>query len=334
MSDNSKLYSRLASFRELGILGVLALVVLIAALRSPAFLTFQNLNNIALDIAILAIVAVGMMTVLLTGGIDISVGSGLGFCGMVVAILVVENPEMSPLVALLLGGVIGSILGSFNGFMIVKAQVNPIVTTLANLSLFRGLTFIVNFASAQGSWIPAHLFPESFKQLARGTTLFLPNLILIALIVYVVFYYVIRHTRLGRQLYAVGSNRRAASFAGIKVGLIRFVPFVFTGFLFGMGGVLWVSRYTAAQTDTGAGFEFTVITAVVVGGTNINGGSGTVLGVLLGSVLLGVIRNALNVAQISPFWELAINGFIILSAIVVDKVLLDKSTEALQRRKV
>lgn len=334
MQDRSKLYSRLASFRELGILGVLALVVIVAALRNPAFLTLRNLNNIALDISILAIVAVGMMTVILTGGIDISVGSGLAFSGMVVAILVVENPGIPPIVAVIIGGAIGAGLGCFNGFMVVKANVHPIVTTLATLSLFRGLTFIVNFASAQGSWIPAHLFPESFKQLARGTTLLLPNLILIALVVYLVFFYVIRHTRLGRQFYAVGSNRNAASFAGINVGLIRFLPFVFTGMLFGIGGVLWVSRYTAAQTDTAAGFEFTVITAVVVGGTNINGGSGTVLGVLLGSILLGVIRNALNLSQISPFWELAINGFIILSAIIVDKVLLDRTTEALQRKRI
>ena len=163
----------------------------------------------------------------------------------------------------------------------------------------------------------------------------IPNLILITVIVYAIFYYFLNHTTTGREMYAVGSNPDSAKVIGINTDKIIFLTYLITGMLVGMGGVLWVSRYSSAQTDSAVGFEFTVITAVVLGGVAISGGTGTIFGVLLGSVLIGVINNSLNLIRISPFWKLAINGLIILLAVIVDKLVSEKTNEILlERRKL
>ncbi len=149
----------------------------------------------------------------------------------------------------------------------------------------------------------------------------IPNLVMIALIVALVAYYFLNHTRTGREIYAVGSNPLAAQVAGIRVNYIRFLVFVVSGALYGMAGVLWVSRYASAQSDSAMGFELQTVAAAVVGGVNIFGGSGTVPGVLLGSLLLGIIINALNLVRISPFWKLAVQGLVILLAVVADALI-------------
>lgn len=327
--------NRLKSTRELGIGAVLALVVIVISIRSPVFLAIDNLHDIAVDVSILAIMAVGMMMVFVTGGIDISVAGNLAFSGMVVAMVVAANWNVPPFVAVIIGVAFGAMLGAVNGLLVVGARVNPIIATLGTMSIFRGLTFIVNFFSEQGTWISADRFPASFKAFARATTLWIPNLIFIAIIVYVLAYFVMNHTRFGRNVFAVGSNTAGAGFVGINVKRVTFLVYMLNGALAGLGGVMWVSRFTSAQTDSAMGFEFTVITAAVLGGTKITGGSGSVIGVLLGAVLIGVINNALNLARINPFWELAINGFIVLMAVVVDKAVADRNEQrALERRKI
>lgn len=327
--------NRLKSTRELGIGAVLLLVVVVISIRSPVFLAIDNLHAIAVDVSILAIMAVGMMMVFVTGGIDISVAGNLAFSGMIVAMVVAANWSLPPIVALIIGVAFGAMLGSFNGLLVVGARVHPIIATLGTMSIFRGLTFIVNFFSEQGTWISADRFPASFKAFARETTLWIPNLIFIALIVYIVAYFVLNHTRFGRNVFAVGSNTAGAGFVGINVKQVTFLVYTINGALAGLGGMLWVSRFTSAQTDSAMGFEFTVITAAVLGGTKITGGSGSVVGVLLGAVLIGVINNALNLARINPFWELAINGFIVLMAVIVDRVVADRNEQrALERRKI
>jgi rhamnose transport system permease protein len=333
-TENSLLL-RFAGFREMGIFLFLILVVIVISLRSPVFLTLDNLYDIALDSAILAIVAVGEMMIIITSGIDISVGSGVGLSGMIVALIIMNHWGISPLIAVLMGTAIGALLGSINGLLVVKGKIPPVITTLGTMSLFRGMTFVINYAINGGQWVGADKFSGPFKDFARGTFLFIPNLILITIIVYGVFYYVLYHTMTGRKIYAVGGNPEGARFVGIDVSKIMFLPYLFTGMLVGIGGVLWVSRYTSAQTDSAQGFEFMAITAVVLGGVNITGGSGSIFGVLLGSLLIGVINNALNLVRISPFWKLAINGFIILSAVIVDKLISRRVNDVLlARRKI
>ena len=328
-------FARFAGLRELGILVFLVIVVIIISIRSPVFLTLGNMHDIALDAAILAIVAVGEMMVILTGGIDISVGSGMGLSGMIVALFIMHHWSVSPLVAVLMGTAIGAGLGAINGVLVVKAKIPPIITTLGTMSIYRGVTFIVNYAFYGGRWVAADRFAPAFRTFTRDTFFLVPNLILITVIVFAVFYYFLNHTVTGRKIYAVGSNPDGARFAGINVGRIMFLPYLLTGMLFGGGGVLWVSRYTAAQTDAAQGFEFTVITAVVIGGVKVTGGSGSIFGVLLGSILIGVINNALNLVRVSPFWKLAINGFIILMAVIADKYIQESVNKTLlERRKI
>ena len=332
---DQSLLLRFAGFREMGIVIFLVVVVGVISLRSPVFLTFDKLYDIALDSAILAIVAVGEMMVILTGGIDISLGSGIGLSGMIVALIIKSHWGIPPLVAVLMGTIIGMLLGACNGLLIVKGKIPPVIATLGTMSIFRGATFIINYAVNHGQWVSADKFSVPFKDFARGTFLWMPHLPLITVIVYVIFYYFLNHTMTGRKIYAVGSNPEGATFVGINVPQITFLPYLLTGMLVGTGGVLWVSRYTSAQTDSAMGFEFMAITAVVLGGVNVAGGSGSIFGVLLGSLLIGVINNALNLVRISPFWKLAINGLIILLAVIVDKLISRRINEILlERRKI
>jgi rhamnose transport system permease protein len=212
---------------------------------------------------------------------------------------------------------IGLALGAFNGILVTKGRVPPIIATLGTLSIYRGLVFAIS----GGAWVDAAEMPESFKLLARGSILGIPNLVFFAAAVALIFYYFLNHTRTGREIYAVGSNPLAAQVGGIRVDRILFLVFLLSGLLYGMAGVLWVSRYASAQSDSAVGFELQTVAASVVGGVNIFGGSGTIPGVLLGSLLLGVIINALNLVRISPFWKLAVQGLVILLAVVSDALI-------------
>jgi rhamnose transport system permease protein len=196
------------------------------------------------------------------------------------------------------------------------------------LSIYRGLIFLYS----RGDWVNAYQYPDSFPQLAKGTPLGIPNLIIFAVIVAIVVFLFLTFTRTGRNIYAVGSNPDAARFAGIPVQRIVFLVFMLSGILCGLAGVLWASRFEAAQTNTAMGFELQTVAAPVVGGVNIFGGSGTVLGVGLGAFLLGIINNALTVAQISPFWQLAVQGLLILLAVITDSTIRQRLQRIVPRR--
>jgi rhamnose transport system permease protein len=324
------IFLRLARFRETGIIIFIILLIIAVSIRSPYFLELENFRDILLNISILAIVALGQTMVIITRGIDLSVGSMIGLVAMMVAFVVKVNPEMSPVLAVLLGMAIGSVLGSFNGLIITAGNVPPIIATLGTLSVFRGAVFLYS----EGNWINAFELPQSFKVLAKGTPLGLPNLVIIALVVAAIIYYFLNYTRTGRDIYAVGSNPDAAQVAGIRVQRIIFMVYVISGLLCGLAGVLWASRFESAQTNTALGFELQTVAASVVGGVNIFGGSGTVTGVLLGALLLGIINNALTLVRISPFWQLAAQGSLILLAVIADSVILRRLQKTLSARKL
>jgi rhamnose transport system permease protein len=216
--------------------------------------------------------------------------------------------------ALLLGMALGAVLGGFNGLLIAVGGVPPIIATLGTMSIYRGLIFFYS----QGNWVNAFELPPAFRQLAKAAPLGVPNLILFALAVVLIVAWFLRFTRTGRNIYAVGSNPDAARFAGVRVQQIIFLVYLLSGVLAGLAGVLWASRFEAAQTNTALGFELQTVAAPVVGGVNIFGGSGSVVGVVLGSFLLGIIQNALTLVRISPFWQLAAQGLLILVAVVFD----------------
>jgi rhamnose transport system permease protein len=319
----------LARARETGIVIFIALLVIGVSLRSPYFLTVENFRDILLNISILAIVALAQSMVIITRGIDLSVGSMVGLAAMMVSFMVKANPTLSPIMAILLGVVLGCVLGSFNGLIIVAGGVPPITATLGTLSIYRGAVFLYS----QGTWINAFEMSSSFKLLAKGTTLGLPNLVIFALAVSGITYYFLNHTCAGRDVYAVGGNQEAAQVAGIPVQRTTFAVYVLSGLLCGLAGVLWASRFEAAQTNTALGFELQTVAASLVGGVNILGGSGTVIGVLLGTLLLGIINNALTLVHISPFWQLAVQGALILLAVVVDSAILHHLRQTLTLRR-
>jgi rhamnose transport system permease protein len=310
----------LARFREAGISVFIVILVIAVTLRSPRFLTADNFQDILLNISILAIVALAQTMVILTHGIDLSVSSMIGLVAMMVSFVVKQNQGISIPLVMLLGMALGAVLGTFNGLIITYGKVPPIIATLGTLSIYRGLVFYYS----QGTWINSFELPESFKLLSKGTPLGLPNMVIFAILVAVIIYYFLNYTRTGRDIFAVGSNPDAAQFAGIRKDRIIFLVYLLSGILSGLAAVLWASRFESAQTNTALGFELQTVAAAVVGGVSISGGVGTVPGVLLGALLLGIIQNALTIVRISPFWQLAAQGLLILFAVVTDKLILSR----------
>jgi rhamnose transport system permease protein len=330
-SGRASKLANIYKFRELGLLGFIVILSVLIQFRNPSFLSVENINDMITNTAILSILALGMMLVLVTRGIDLSIGSTIALSGMVVAQVVSTNQGLHPFLVILLGIVIGMICGAINGVLIAKIGLLPIIATLALMNIFRGITYKIS----GGEWVSSYQMPESFVSIATGKTLGLNNLIVIAIIIYLVFFYLINHTRTGRQIYAVGSNPDSAKVSGIKQDKILLLVYSIMGGLAGLSGVLWVSKFASAQGDTASGYELTGIAACILGGVSIAGGSGKISGVILGSVLLGMLNNALPLLNVSPFWQTAIQGLIILVAVIINTLVkrgVDRNN--LLRRKI
>jgi rhamnose transport system permease protein len=305
-------------FREAGISVFILILAVIVALRAPAFLTVENARDILLNISILSIVALAQTMVIITHGIDLSVGSMIGLVVMIVAFMMKQSPDFPVVGALLLGMALGAVLGSFNGLIISYGKVPAIIATLGTLSIYRGMVFFYS----QGTWINSFELPKAFKLLSKGTPLGLPNMVIIAIVFAIVVYFFLNHTCTGRDIYAVGGNPDAAQVVGIRRQRIIFLVYLLSGIACGLAAVLWASRFESAQTNTALGFELQTVAASVVGGVSIGGGVGTVPGVLLGALLLGIIENSLPLVRISPFWQLAVQGLLILIAVVTDSLIM------------
>ncbi|NNG03351.1 MAG: ABC transporter permease [Inquilinus sp.] len=298
--------------REAILLTAIVALIVAIAVRFPAFAAPANLASALNDTAILIILALGQMTVILTRCIDLSVASNLALTGMIVAMLNTAYPGM-PIPALMVVAVaIGAVLGSANGVLVWKLDIPPIVVTLGTLTIFRGLIFVLS----DGQWINAHEMSVAFKALPRLQMLGLPLLTWVAIAIVAGFSVLVSLTPLGRAFFAVGGNPTAAVYAGIDVGRTRFYAYCLSGAVAGLSGYLWVSRYAIAYVDIAAGFELEVVAACVIGGISIAGGIGSVAGAVLGALFLGVVKNALPVIDVSPFWQLAISGAVIIVAVI------------------
>jgi rhamnose transport system permease protein len=317
----------LARFREVSIILFILLLVILVSLRTPNFFTTDNLRIILMNISILAIVALAQAMIIITRGIDLSVSSMIGLAAMMVAFTVRAYPYTPNAMLILLGMGIGIILGSFNGLVIAIGKVPPIIATLGTLSVYRGLIFLYS----NGTWINAFEMPQHFKQLTKAAPLGLPNLVLIAILIALIAFCFLNFTRPGRDIYTLGSNPDAAKMAGIRTQRVIFMVYVISGLACGLAGVLWASRYEAAQTNTAMGFELQTVAASVVGGVNMLGGSGTIPGVLLGVLLLGIIENSLTLVRISPFWQLAAQGLLILLAVIADSSIQHRLRQVVKR---
>lgn len=301
---------------EYGIVAALVAECLLFSIASPFFLTTDNLLNISLQTSITAIIAAGMTFVILTAGIDLSVGAVVAFTGVVATSLlkvVLPAPLLFPL-ALLAGLAIGAISGLTAGFFITTLKITPFIVTLALMTIWRGASFM--YTDGRPIWG----LPESFSVLGSGRILEIPIPTLIMLCVYVVSYIVLSKTRFGRYVYAVGGNREAARLSGINVDAVTRNVYMLSGTLAALSGFLLASRMNSGQPNAGLMYELDVIAAVVVGGTSLFGGRGSIIGTFVGAMLIGVLRNGLNLMNVSSYLQMILLGVVILLAVLMDRL--------------
>jgi rhamnose transport system permease protein len=297
---------------------VLALILIggIAAISTyqPAFLTWGNVGDMLTETSVLFMMALAQMVVILTRGIDLSVAANLALSGMMAALVSQYYPE-TPLIMMILTGIAcGLVLGMINGALIAFLGIPPIVMTLGTLAVFRGMIIII----AGGDQVNASEMGVAFQAFPKQVFLGLTSPVWIAIAVSILFWIFLNFTRAGRGLYAVGGNPVAARYCGIDQRKQELLAYSISGATAGLCGYLWVARYGVAYSEIASGYELTVIAACVIGGVSIGGGIGTVPGTLLGALFLGIVMTALPVMQISPFWQMAISGAVILAAVVIN----------------
>ncbi|MDR3460072.1 MAG: ribose ABC transporter permease [Verrucomicrobiae bacterium] len=304
---------------------LIALVVMLVAmtLLSDKFLTIANQRNILLQISVNLCLSIGMTLIILTGGIDLSVGAILAFAGAFAAGLLKHGLvlkyfgvvlQFTPFGAMVAGIVVGLGLGLFNGMAITRFKLPPFVATLGMLSIARGLTLLWT-----GGFPVTDLGPQ-FGFIGAGFWLGVPMAVWISAALVILFYVVSKHTTLGRYIYAVGGNERATAFSGINVDRIKLWVYALGGALAAVAGLLVTARLDAADPKAGLGYELDSIAAVVIGGTSLSGGRGSILGTVLGCLIIGVLNNGLFLLDVSPFWQQVVKGFVILAAVAADKL--------------
>lgn len=319
----------LAHSRESTLFVVLLLLIGGTALAQPQFLSLQNLRDVLLNVSIVSLLTAGMTIVILMRHIDLSMGSTLGISAYAIGGLYVAFPHMPVLIALAGGLLIGLVAGAINGVLVAVGRVPSLVATLATLYIFRG----ADYAWVRGGQINATSLPDAFSGLATGTVLGIPTLAVIAGALLIALSIYLKHFRAGREHYAIGSNPEAARLAGIAVERRLFAGFLISGAIAGFAGALWLARFGTVDASTAKGIELQVVAAAVVGSVAITGGVGTILGATLGALVLGVISIALVVLHVSPFWEQAIEGALIVAAIAADTLLARSMVNRMIRKR-
>jgi rhamnose transport system permease protein len=328
--DGGRLVEVAFRVRELGVLAALALVVVVTSLYNSRFLSAQSIRDLLLNASIIALLTVGQTLVVITRNVDLSVGSMLGLTAFMTGTLFVGRPGTPVVVAVAAGLAVGAVCGAVNGAVTAVGRVPSLVVTLGTLYVFRG----IDYAWAGGRQINAADLPDSLLTLGSGRFLGVPYLVAITTVLVAVAGYALASYRTGRELYAIGSNPEAAVLAGIPVGRLVFAAFVVSGAVAGLAGVLFTARYGTVDATAGTGFELQVISAVVVGGVAIFGGSGSVVGAALGALLLSTIANAIVVLRVPSFWQQAIVGALLIGAIALDRLLGLRIAAALRQRSV
>jgi ribose transport system permease protein len=292
-------------------IGLLALVIILSFL-SPYFLTIPNLLNVVRQVSIIAIVSFGMTMVILTGGIDLSVGSMLAFSGAVTAGMIV-NSGLNVFLAILIGLAAGTALGLFNGIAVAKAKLPAFIVTLAMMTIARGFTLIYTNGR------PISGFDETFRFFGAGYLGRIPVPVVIMFLLLFIIYVLLKKTPLGRYIYAIGGNEKATKLSGINTDKIKIAVYALNGFLAAVSGIILTSRLNSAQPMAGEGYELDAIAAVVLGGTSLSGGSGGVVGTIVGALIIAVLNNGLNLLNVSSFYQLVAKGAVILLAVFLDR---------------
>ena len=315
--------------REFGIVAVLALLVLVTASIEPRFLDLSNVQFILVDTTIFALLALGQTMVVLTRNVDLSIGSVLGLSAFLAADLFGKHHGIPIALVFVVGFGIGIACGVANGLLTVVGRVPSLVVTLAMLYIIRGIDVL----AVGGGQVVASSLPNAFIAIPKRTVAGIPILAIVVAVVVTVGAYYLRSFRSGRELYAIGSNPDAARLAGIPAGRRVFTAFAISGGIAGIAGVLYAARYGTIDSTAGSGYELQVIAAVVVGGVAIFGGSGSVVGAAFGALLLNTILSALYVLGVSPFWNQAIAGALLLGAIALDRGISLRLAAALRKRR-
>lgn len=296
---------------------VLALIVLalITTVMNPSFLDPNNLLNLLRQVSINCLIAFGMTFVILTGGIDLSVGAILALTSALSAMMITSG--VPTLIAMLIGIIFGGLLGGLNGLIITKGGAAPFIASLATMTIFRGATYVFT----NGNPITSKAMNNSFifQFIGRGYFFGIPVPVIIMLISFFILYILLHKMTFGRKTYALGGNEKAAFVSGIKVNITKTWIYVISGIMSSAAGMILISRLSSAQPDAGTGFEMDAIAAVVLGGTSLAGGRGRIFGTLIGALIIGTLNNGMNLIGISSFYQQIVKGIVIIIAVLLDR---------------
>jgi len=313
-----QLFSKLRriDLEKYGPLFALVILFIISAIASPYFLKTRNLLNILRQVSYTGIIGLGMTFVIIAGGIDLSVGSMTALVGgvMILTLNQFGGGVSAILIVLLVGILLGSAAGALNGIIITKGRVAPFIVTLGTMAVFRSLTLYISNAGEFRS--SSNIYPE----LGMGSLLEIPNPVWIFIILAVLCAIILNSTKFGRYVRAVGSNEKVATYSGIRVGRVRFLTYVFVGVMVAISALLLSSRLNSISSSNAAvNYELDAIAAVIIGGTAMNGGSGTIFGTVIGAIILGIVNNMLNMLGISPYLQGTVKGIVIIGAVLIQK---------------
>ena len=297
--------------KEMGILLILVLLSVLIQMKNPIFFTFSNLMDIGRNTSYTLIIAIGMTFVLIAKGLDLSVGSLLAICGLISALAMQRGIPV--IIAVLLGRAAGAALGLFNALCIVRLKIPAMIATLGTMYMARGLVLVITKGQA------VYPLPDSFSEFGKGSLMGIPNVVLLAVGLAVIAHIVLTKTTYGRKVYAIGGNAETAGFAGIHVAGITASVYVLSGVMAALSGIMTAARMGSGQPSVGDGTEMTVITAVIIGGTSLNGGAGTMLGTVLGALLMNVLSSGMNLVGVSAYWQKFVMGLIIIVAVGLDQ---------------
>ncbi|SKA77776.1 ribose transport system permease protein [Caloramator quimbayensis] len=303
-----KLKSVIIKFKSL--IGLLALCVIISII-TPRFLNVNNLLNVLTQVSVNAVIAIGMSYVILTGGIDLSVGSILAITGAISASIIVKSNSV--FLAIIAAIIIGALIGAFNGIIVSKGKIQPFIVTLAAMTIFRGVTYVYTNGT------PISGLGRDFTFIGNAKVIGIPFPVVITLIVFLIAYYIINETRFGRYVYALGGNEDSTRLSGINTDRIKMIVYIVSGIAAAISGIIVTSRIGSASPNAGSGYELDAIAAVVLGGTSLSGGEGSITGTIIGAMIIGVLNNGLNLMNVSPFYQSIVKGLVILLAVLIDK---------------
>ena len=300
--------------KKYGNVFVIIVLIIIFTLLNPVFLSVYNFMNIVRQIAMVGIISVGFTFVLIGGGLDLSVGAQIAFMNVCVATMI-TNWGFSPIISVVVGLLLTTLIGLFNGYVISKTSIPPLIATLAMQTILRGAGYLIS-----GGY-PIYGIPDGIKYLGQGYlfgVIPVPGLILIVIVLLGAF--LLNKTYLGRHFYALGSNAEATRLAGINIHLTRTVTYAMLGLLTGLAGLIMLGRVGSAQPNIATNYEMNALTACVIGGVSINGGKGTVFGALLGAIVIGILNNGMSLAGANEYWQMVITGAVLLTVVLFDSL--------------